>query len=196
MYSIVRFIVRIFVALAFSCKVNYQDEEIPEGKLLLCCNHTSIFDIVMVMAFFPHKLVFVAKEELASSFMGRFYKSLGTIFVDRGNMDVRALRAMLETLDEGKTLAIFPEGTRVKYVTPKNMKEGAGFLVQKSKCDTLCMHIEGEYKFRSKIKVDFRPILRYEDFQDYPKKEQRKLISHKIYNQIYNTDYKYEDFED
>ncbi len=195
MYSIVRFLVRIFVALAFSCKVNYEEENIPKGKLLLCCNHTSIFDIAIVMAFFPHKLVFVAKEELANSFMGPFFKSLGTIFVDRGNMDVRALKAMLESLEDGKSLAIFPEGTRVKYVSPKNMKEGAGFLVQKSKCDTLCMHIEGNYKFRSKLKIDFRPILRYEDFKDYPRKEQRKLISHKIYNQIYNTNFKAEDFE-
>lgn len=195
MYSIVRFIIRIFAKIAFSCNVKFEEKNIPTGKLLLCCNHTSIFDIVMVLAFFPHKLIFVAKDELESSPMAWLYRSLGTIFVDRGNMDVNALKKMLDTLNADRALAIFPEGTRVKEIDPKNMKEGSGFLVQKSKSDILCMRIKGKYRFRSKIDITFKPIIKYSSYENFSRKEQRKTISRDIFNTIYDTEYKIEDFE-
>lgn len=88
-----------------------------EGGTLLCMNHFSWIDPLVVGAISPRPIFFLAKEELFEGpFRRRFFEGVGQIEVDRraGN-NVDALRQARGKLEEGCVIGIYPEGTRSSY---------------------------------------------------------------------------------
>lgn len=84
----------------------------PEPPFFLVTNHLSYTDIAAIRA--VAKGVFVAKAEVESWFLaGRICRDMGTIFIDRKNRrDIpRAGELIVERLDAGEGVIVFPEGT-------------------------------------------------------------------------------------
>ncbi len=87
----------------------------PEPPFFLVTNHLSYTDIAAIRAVV--KGVFVAKKEVESWFLaGRICRDMGTIFIDRSNRrDIpRAGEQIVERLDCGEGVVVFPEGTSTK----------------------------------------------------------------------------------
>ncbi|MEI6523044.1 MAG: lysophospholipid acyltransferase family protein [Bacteroidia bacterium] len=80
---------------------------------IICCNHTSYLDIVLLHIFLGNKIVFMGKKELGSTpIIKRFFKHVH-ILVDRKSQ-IASHRAFLKAsqeIDNGKSIIIFPEGT-------------------------------------------------------------------------------------
>ncbi|MDR4952955.1 lysophospholipid acyltransferase family protein [Chryseobacterium sp. ES2] len=76
-------------------------------------NHTSIMDIMLVCILFPdHPICFVGKKELVKiPIFGTIYKRI-CVMVDRASAKSRAdvYRRCAEKMEEGNSIAIFPEG--------------------------------------------------------------------------------------
>lgn len=90
-------------------------ERLPEGSALICPNHTSNADPVMLVFAMGRRRgpQIMAKEELRRvPLLGYLLHKMGLIFVKRGAPDISAVRSALKTLKEGRKLLIFPEGTR------------------------------------------------------------------------------------
>ncbi|MGB7202345.1 MAG: lysophospholipid acyltransferase family protein [Pyrinomonadaceae bacterium] len=86
--------------------------EPPEPPFFLVTNHLSYTDIAAISVI--AKGVFVAKAEVESWFLaGRICRDMGTIFIDRKNRrDIpRAGELIVERLDAGEGVIVFPEGT-------------------------------------------------------------------------------------
>lgn len=84
----------------------------PKPPFFLVSNHLSYTDIAALRA--AAKGVFVAKAEVASwPVGGPIVRDMGTIFIDRGNRrDIpRAGEKIIERLDSGEGVIVFPEGT-------------------------------------------------------------------------------------
>jgi 1-acyl-sn-glycerol-3-phosphate acyltransferase len=84
----------------------------PEPPFFLVTNHLSYTDIGAIRAVVTG--IFVAKAEVRSWFLaGRICRDIGTIFIDRGNRrDIpRAGEEILQRLDAGEGVIVFPEGT-------------------------------------------------------------------------------------
>jgi 1-acyl-sn-glycerol-3-phosphate acyltransferase len=84
----------------------------PEPPFFLVTNHLSYTDIAAIRV--VAKGVFVAKAEVESWFIaGRICRDMGTIFIDRKNRrDIpRAGELIVERLDAGEGVIVFPEGT-------------------------------------------------------------------------------------
>ena len=106
----------------------------PTTPCLLVANHLSYLDIVILAAQFD--CVFVAKSDIKSWFLaGRICRDMGTIFIDRANRrDIpRAGDEIIERLDAGEGVVVFPEGTSTKgeTVLPFN----SSFLEFAARCD-------------------------------------------------------------
>jgi len=87
----------------------------PTPPFFLVTNHLSYTDIGAIRA--AVKGVFVAKKEVEGWFLaGRICRDMGTIFIDRGNRrDIpRAGEKIIERLDHGEGVIVFPEGTSTK----------------------------------------------------------------------------------
>ena len=128
---------------------------IKKGKnVVLMGNHQCLLDpVCLALCARDREIHFMGKKELWNN------KALGWLFtkvhgfpVDRGNVDMAAIRTAMGVLKEGNTLGIFPEGTRGKEGHMLPLLGGASMLAFKSGCDVVPVYIDGSYK-------PFRPMV-------------------------------------
>ena len=105
----------------------------PEAKLLLL-NHQSLIDIVTFEAIYPKDLCWIAKKEIQDiPLFGHIIAAPKMIAIDR--KDKRSIIKMLklgkERIEEGRVLAMFPEGTRGKGDKLLKFQGGAKILAEK-----------------------------------------------------------------
>ena len=95
--------------------VNGQEHLPAAGKAcVLVANHASYLDSYALVAALPGRFRFIAKAELAKSFLVRKpLQNIHTEFVERFDISksVRASRHLAEVLQSGHALMFFPEGT-------------------------------------------------------------------------------------
>ena len=104
-----------------------------EGAAIVAGNHISFADPVFLYYAQKRQLRFMAKAELfKSKFLGAICRAYGAFPVQRGTADSEALDTSTQILEEGKILAIFPEGTRSKDGTIGRGKSGVAMLAFKS----------------------------------------------------------------
>lgn len=87
----------------------------PPPPFFMVSNHLSYVDICALRM--VTKGVFVAKSEISGWFLaGRIVRDMGNIFIDRQNRrDIpRAGEEIIERLNEGEGVIVFPEGTSTK----------------------------------------------------------------------------------
>jgi len=118
------------------------EENIPKnGSYLICANHSSFLDIPSIYAIFNDYVVFAGKKEFEKWPLFRiFYTSKMNIAVDRENNKGAMLgfKRMMQTIDDGHPLVIFPEGT-ISKTAPKltEFKTGAVTLAIQKKVPIL-----------------------------------------------------------
>jgi len=91
-------------------------ERLPAGPCVLVSNHASYLDGVILVAALPRRFAFVAKRELLDQFVSRIYlRRLGAEFVERfdAQRSVADATRLAQAVAQGRSLAIFPEGTFV-----------------------------------------------------------------------------------
>ncbi len=93
----------------------------PGGRLVVA-NHPSLLDVVMLMAIIPKAQCIVKHELWQHRFLGAMMRHSGYI---RNDLDTESLMAACrETLDQGNSLIIFPEGSRTVPGTPPRLRRG------------------------------------------------------------------------
>jgi 1-acyl-sn-glycerol-3-phosphate acyltransferase len=88
------------------------------GPRIVAPNHQSYLDGLVLTALLPPDFAFVVKRELEKSLFARvFLRRLGTLFVERFDAAQSAgeTRKVLEAIQAGQSLVIFPEGTFQRY---------------------------------------------------------------------------------
>jgi 1-acyl-sn-glycerol-3-phosphate acyltransferase len=81
---------------------------------LVAANHSSFIDGLVLYVSVPEPLVFVTSVEIERQpFLGRIAKRFGCLFVERGRAERSAasVEQLVRAVNEGKHLAIFPEGS-------------------------------------------------------------------------------------
>lgn len=120
----------------------------PESTYLVVSNHAGMADIPLILGAMKLNLRFVAKEELATiPVFGRALRSGGYIFIKRGQ-NREALQSMMQavnTLKSGRSIHIFPEGTRSQTGEILPFKRGAFIIGQKAQVPVLPVTIIGSH---------------------------------------------------
>lgn len=162
MYYFIKFIVNIAFHIAFNVHFEGRNN-IPDGETVIyASNHRSNADPPLIGCSAKGKFAFMAKEEL---FKNRFFawliRSLGAFPVSRGKGDTGVLDTAVERLESGRSLIIFPEGTRSKDGKVHRGHSGAAVISARSQKKIVPVGIVfGEkLKFRTKITVKYgKPI--------------------------------------
>ncbi|HEY0976247.1 MAG TPA: lysophospholipid acyltransferase family protein [Flavobacteriales bacterium] len=102
--------------------------KLPPPPYIACVNHSSYLDIIHTYNLVPHYFLFMGKYELLKwPLFNIFFKGMN-IAVNRGNRTeaARALMKAARAIDQGISVAIFPEGT-IPLTAPrmKLFKDGA-----------------------------------------------------------------------
>ena len=93
-------------------------ENIPDDEpVLFIGNHRGFFDVIISYTYMKRPTGFVAKKEMKKALIiRRWMDNLFCLFLDRENMK-EGLKTILKGIDyikDGKSIVIFPEGTRNK----------------------------------------------------------------------------------
>ena len=134
-------------------------ENIPDGPAVICANHSSNFDPVMVSlaAGLKHHIHYMAKIELFRiPLVSAVIKAIGSFPVDRGNKDVRAIKTALRYLRAGEKIGIFPEGTRARTAGEKAAKNGAVRLADQTNVPLVPVYLPRKKRPFKKIRIEFK----------------------------------------
>lgn len=145
-----------FVIIGKRYTIEGEENINKDRKYIILANHSSLFDIMGIMAIYP-----------SSSFFGKAYlmeipvfgKVLEVInYIPMKSSDLRNTKQMIEQLvkrTENQTVAIFPEGTRTTNGEMSTLRKGFLHVLKASKLDILPLSLVGFYNFKPKNKFCF-----------------------------------------
>ncbi len=122
-------------------------EKIPTDKAVIYTpNHTSAFDIPAIVLNAPAPPMFMAKKELGSLPMLKTWMDvLDCVFVDRKNKSSAhsSLQDAIDKVKTGRSLVVFPEGTRSKNGELGEFRGGAMKIAMETGATVVPVLIEG-----------------------------------------------------
>lgn len=156
-YRIIYTIVAPIIHLLFPCRT-VGLEHFPEGGALLCANHVSGWDPIVIALSLPRdaRLTVMAKDQLFRiPLLGFFLRKLGIISVKRGGNDLAAIKASMKALSGGNRLLVFPEGTRVEEQGDVEAKGGVTMMAVRTGVPMVPVYCGGKHKFLRKTTIVF-----------------------------------------
>ncbi len=150
----------ILKASGVKVKVEGLENLNPDKAYIFAANHASQFDIFALYLSIPIEFKWLAKIELFRiPILGHAMKAIGYIPIDRTNRKAafKSIDRAAEEVKRGKSIIIFPEGTRSKDGILQEFKKGGFILAIKSQQPIVPVSIEGSHK-----------ILRKHDWKIYP----------------------------
>ena len=139
-------------------------ERLPESGALLCPNHASNWDPILVALKLPknYRLHIMAKEELFQNpLLGWLLRKVGAFPVSRGNNDINTVRTAMQAIKDGDNLLIFPEGTVVRngvgYIDglPAHAKAGVAMIGVRTGAVLVPVFVDGEKRLFHRTRIIF-----------------------------------------
>lgn len=129
------------IGFIFRIKVVNPENEPDEGGFVVCANHISATDPIMLSyAFRKHQVCFMAKKELFKiPLLSGLIRMLGAFPIDRGGSDVGAIKTAISVVEGGRCLGVFPQGHRYPSVDPRTTptKNGAALIATKTQASVI-----------------------------------------------------------
>lgn len=187
-----RFLIKLLTPfIKFFLRVEITGEvSIPQGeKFVICSNHISNWDPVLVVISTKIPINFLAKDSLFKiPILRNIVKSFGTIPINRNAPDTASIRKSIEVINDGGCFSIFPQGKRIHDVPdPCQVKNGVGLICNKARAGVLPIGIyTNKYKiipFR-KIKISIGDYIPFETLQYGEGKPDYSAVSRQIFEKI------------
>ncbi|MCS1350963.1 1-acyl-sn-glycerol-3-phosphate acyltransferase [Mechercharimyces sp. CAU 1602] len=156
LYQVLGYFMRPLFAVLFRWEVE-GFENIPEkDPVVFCSNHFSNWDPPVIGAAGRRTLAIMAKKELLDiPVVGQILQALGAFPVQRGLGDNQAIQLAVAELHKGKSLLIFPEGTRSKTGELGRARPGVIIIAESAGLPIVPIAIVGPYHPFKKIRVIF-----------------------------------------
>ena len=142
-------------------------ENIPkDGGVILCANHLSFHDPILLCLLSKRIVHMLGKKELfKNKFVAALLKKLYAIPVDREKTDMTAYRSVLKVLEDGGAVGIFSQGTRTKEFDAKEAKAGVALFAMKGNANVVPVFIDANYKLFSRIHIRFGKVLTFDEYR-------------------------------
>jgi 1-acyl-sn-glycerol-3-phosphate acyltransferase len=152
LYRLGRFLFRIYFYSLFRLRVVGTENVPAQGPVVLCGNHTSLWDPPLLGTPLKRMVHFMAKAELFDiPVLGTVISKVGAFPVKRGGVSRESIRLAVSLLKEGNMMGVFPEGTRSN--SGGMGKKGAASLALKSGAAVVPVAIIGNYSLFRPMKI-------------------------------------------
>jgi 1-acyl-sn-glycerol-3-phosphate acyltransferase len=192
LYGFCHYVLTVFYDICFRGEVAGLENVPATGPFLVASNHASHLDPPLVGCHIPRQMAFFARKTLWKPGLAAWWlDSVGAIPVDRdGGSDVSAIKNVLRTLQAGKALTLFPEGTRSPDGTLQPAKSGVGMIACRTRVPVVPARIfnshiafgkSGKFRAGTRLTIVYGKPLQPADYDD-PKagKDRYQLASDKI----------------
>lgn len=192
LYGFCHYTITVFYDIFFRGEVAGIENVPAKGAFLVASNHASHLDPPLVGCHIPRQMAFFARKTLWNGKLATWWlDGVGAIPVDRdGGSDVSAIKNVLRTVQSGKALTLFPEGTRSPDGTLQPAKSGVGMIACRTGVPVVPARIfnshiafgrGGGFRPGTRVSIVYGKPLKPSDYDD-PKagKERYQLASEKI----------------
>jgi 1-acyl-sn-glycerol-3-phosphate acyltransferase len=155
---------------------------------VIVANHSSFLDIPILLANLDLDFVIMYKKELEKiPIFGKGLEISPYISVLRTNPRdaVKSLDKAITMIKSGKSLLIFPEGTRSENNQLGEFKKGATRIAYKSNADILPVKITNSYKLmpknsyliqKGKVQLEIKTAIPFSDYKDISEEDLLKKL--------------------
>jgi 1-acyl-sn-glycerol-3-phosphate acyltransferase len=135
------------IAKVFFCFRWKGREHVPyHTGALICANHQSYFDPVLIGICFWKQINFLARNTLFEvPLFGPLIHYLEAIPIDREGLSLSGIKETLKRLKRGEMVLVFPEGTRTLDGNVGPLKPGFCALARRGKVPILPAAVDGAY---------------------------------------------------
>ena len=187
-YRFLRVFGKIFIRPIFGLELRGKENLPDDNGFILCANHWSNWDPVFIAIMISWPIRFMGKKELFKNpILGAFLRKLGVFPINREGRDLKSLKYAIGLVNDDKTVAIFPEGTRVDGISRSNLKEGVSYIALKAKCDLVPIEIISSYKPFQKTIIKINKPIEIDKYLSLKSREAMKDITDEIYKGIYKS---------
>ena len=146
-YRLTQFFVRAIGTLVFGLRVFGAEHWPTEGGSLVCSNHQSYFDPVIVGSCCNRRLNYLARESLFQFFLfGWLIKWFDAIPLQREGIGIGGLKETMKRLKRGESVLIFPEGTRTLDGELQPPQPGFCVLARRCRVPIIPVALDGAYQ--------------------------------------------------
>mgnify|MGYP000262340161 CR=1 FL=1 len=145
-------------------------EALPEEPCLIVCNHQSTWETIAFLLLVPDVAIIAKDELIRIPVFGWYLRRSPMIIIDR-DAGMRSLKAMVDesraVLAQGRSVLIFPEGTRGNGKDELIFKRGVGMLYSRLNVPVVPVAVNSgrfwgrnlPYKRPGTIAVSYRPVI-------------------------------------
>ncbi|MDJ1472179.1 MMPL family transporter [Cytophagaceae bacterium DM2B3-1] len=159
-HSLLMYFVRSLIYGAFFIpkKTSNPDQEIFKKPAIIIANHQSFLDILLLLTLYPKIILFTNDWVWNSPFFGSIVKMAG--FYNASHGIESSIDHVRELVDDGYSIAIFPEGTRSEDYTMHRFHKGAFYLAEKLELDIVpvVLHGTGEAIHKKDFILEVYPL--------------------------------------
>lgn len=145
-YDMSRTGVRVVGKLLFRLKLRGINRFPESGGALVCSNHQSYLDPILLGSLCNRRMNYLAREDLfEKGLFAKLIRFYDAIPVRRDGMSISGLKETLKRLKRGELVVIFPEGTRTEDGSIAPLKSGFCMLARKAKVPLVPVAINGAF---------------------------------------------------
>ncbi len=188
--SLERGFIKSVLISAGNLEISGQEHIPPTGPYILVVNHMSKADPALLFYTLPKvRIRFFAGEKWENHLIfGPLLRSNGAIYINRGEVDRKALREALDALRQGAVFGLAPEGTRSRIGSLIRARDGAAYLATRARVPVLPVGISNTDWLghnmsnlkRTTIEMKFGKPFRLPDIQSRPKGAELAAYTHLI----------------
>ncbi len=196
-----RLLFKIYFCLVHRVRVKGM-ENVPKEfeKLIIISNHESLIDGVLLWTYLDLKLKILVNRTRAQERWFKFFmQSDYTVPLD--TMNPYSLKGIIERVNKGAPLLVFPEGRMTRTGSLMKIYEGTGFVAYKTGARILPIHLGNTYstifsrkeesrrKIFAPITVTAGKVLEPIVLEDMPPKRRKKQAAGMIYKALCDMTY-------
>ncbi len=126
---------------------SHGSENIPAaGSAIIASNHASYLDPPFIGMGAPRPIFYFAKAELFRSIFGAALRFVNAVPVNRDQLDRKTLKTILDILNRGDVIVMFPEGTRSATGELQPAKPGIGMIAHHARVPVIPAYISGSHE--------------------------------------------------
>jgi len=162
---------QLFLCLIFNVFYDVEvigDKNLPKsGAAIVCANHISIWDPIILGAFLNRPICFMAKHDLFDiKGFGFIITKLGAFPVNRESVEITTLKRALEILKNGMIMGIFAQGARLEVFNEDDGKAGVALFAVRSGAPVVPVGIKGSFKPFSRLIINIGEPLSFNEYKD------------------------------